>query len=234
MSYKEGIINAITELKDRKGSSMIAIKKYMQEHLPKDKKWLNATFLTALKHGVAAGDLIKVKNSFKLSPEFKKAAVKKATAAAKPKAAPKKKATAKKSAPKKKAATAKKTATKAVTKKTAPKKSAPKKAAPKKATVTKKAATAKATTKKTKTAPKKAAATKAKAAPKKKSATKKVSPKKVSIHNGYVVTAFDSPLSLLTSFLSLFPYEVEWQEGQGSCSYRREINTRFVLARLYF
>ena len=35
MSYKEGIVEAISELKDRTGSSMIAIKKFMQEKLPK-------------------------------------------------------------------------------------------------------------------------------------------------------------------------------------------------------
>jgi histone H1/5 len=33
MSYKAGIIEAITELKDRTGSSMIAIKKVMQDRL---------------------------------------------------------------------------------------------------------------------------------------------------------------------------------------------------------
>ena len=72
MSYKEGIAKAIGELKDRTGSSSIAIKKHMQANLPKDKKWMNTTFLTALKNGVAAGDFVQVKNSYKLSPEFKK------------------------------------------------------------------------------------------------------------------------------------------------------------------
>ena len=48
-----GIIKAINELKDRKGLSMIAIKNFMQANLPKDKKWLNATFLSGLKAGVA-------------------------------------------------------------------------------------------------------------------------------------------------------------------------------------
>jgi histone H1/5 len=197
MSYKEGVYSAVAELKDRTGSSMIAIKKLMQANQPKDKKWLNKTFLTALKSGVAAGDLVQVKNSYKLSADFKKAATKKATAAAKPKAAPKKKTTAKKSAPKKKS-TAKKTTTKAVTKKTAPKKAATaKKAAPKKA-APKKAATAKASTKKTKATPKAAAAPKAKAAPKKKAATKKVS-----IYNGYAVVAFDYPLSV-SHLISLY------------------------------
>jgi histone H1/5 len=214
MSYKEGIVSAVAELKDRTGSSMIAIKKVMQANLPKDKKWLNATFLTALKNGVAAGELIKVKNSYKLSAEFKKAATKKATAAAKPKAAPKKKTTAKKSAPKKKAATAKKTTTKAVTKKAAPKKAATaKKAAPKKA-APKKAATAKATTKKTKTAPKAAAPTKAKAAPK-----KKATAKKVSSHNGNVVAVFDAPLFRFSPRVFISSHQV---------------NTWSVLARLCF
>eukprot|EP00566_Odontella_aurita_P037646 CAMPEP_0113587602 /NCGR_PEP_ID=MMETSP0015_2-20120614/35004_1 /TAXON_ID=2838 /ORGANISM="Odontella" /LENGTH=34 /DNA_ID=CAMNT_0000493289 /DNA_START=271 /DNA_END=371 /DNA_ORIENTATION=+ /assembly_acc=CAM_ASM_000160 len=34
MSYKAGVIKAIDELKDRTGSSMIAIKKHMQANLP--------------------------------------------------------------------------------------------------------------------------------------------------------------------------------------------------------
>eukprot|EP00957_Ditylum_brightwellii_P057935 4392480-Ditylum_brightwellii.AAC.1 len=72
MSYKAGIIKAIDELKDRSGSSLISIKKHMQAGMPSDKKWLNATFLSALKSGVTAGDFIKVKNSYKFSPEFKK------------------------------------------------------------------------------------------------------------------------------------------------------------------
>ena len=66
MSYKAGIIAAITELKDRSGSSSIAIKKHMQANMSSDKKWLNATFLKALKTMVAAGDLNQTKNSYKL------------------------------------------------------------------------------------------------------------------------------------------------------------------------
>ena len=67
----------------------------MVENGFKDKKWLNATFLTALKNGVAAGDFVKNKNSYKLSADFKKKAAKKA-APAKKKASAKKKAPAKK------------------------------------------------------------------------------------------------------------------------------------------
>merc|ERR1712032_1290303 len=121
MSYKAGIIAAITELKDRTGSSSIAIKKHMQANLPKDKKWLNGMFLNALKKAVADGDLTKVKGSYKLSAAYKA----KAAAAAKPKkpkAPKKKKATKKKTAPKKRAAPKKKKATKK--KKTTKKKAA--------------------------------------------------------------------------------------------------------------
>ena len=98
MLYKAGIINAIDKLKDRTGSSMIAIKKFMQADLPKEKKWLNATFLSALKVSVASGDLIQIKNSYKLSPEFKKShiASEKKASAPKKKAIPKKKAVPKK------------------------------------------------------------------------------------------------------------------------------------------
>jgi histone H1/5 len=101
MSYREGIVAAIVTLKDRQGSSAIAIKKHMQETMPKDKKWLNATFLTALKHGVAAGDFVQVKQSYKLSADFKKNAVKAAKAKAE---GPKKKKIVKKVAAKKKSA----------------------------------------------------------------------------------------------------------------------------------
>ena len=101
MSYKEGIVKAITELGDRTGSSMIAIKKHMQANIG-DKKWLNAVYLKALKTGVENGMLVQNKNSYKLSAEFKKSTSKKA-APKKAKAAPKKKTTApKKAAPKKK------------------------------------------------------------------------------------------------------------------------------------
>jgi hypothetical protein len=72
MSYKAGIIKAITELKDRKGSSSIAIKKHMQAEMG-DKKWQDATFSAALKNGVASGDFVQVKSSYKLSKDFKQA-----------------------------------------------------------------------------------------------------------------------------------------------------------------
>ena len=124
----------IDELKDRTGSSMIAIKKFMQADLPKYKKWLNATFLPGLKAGVASGDFIQIKNSYKLSPEFKKSRI----ASDKKAAAPKRKAIPKKkTVPKKKKTAAKKPTPE---KKTAAKKTTLKKnpAAKKKKTATKK------------------------------------------------------------------------------------------------
>ena len=108
MSYKAGIVKAITELKDRTGSSSIAIKKHMQAAMPTDKKWQNGMFLAALKKAVADGVLAKNKSSYKLTADYKK----KATAADKPKkekVAPKKKTEPKKTtAPKKKSAPKKK------------------------------------------------------------------------------------------------------------------------------
>jgi histone H1/5 len=116
MTYKEGIIKAITDLKDRTGSSLIAIKKHIQATFPAEKKWANGTFLLTLNKMVAAGQLTKDKASYKLAADFKKSLVKKSApkkAATKPageakkKAAPKKAAkpaaAAKKAVPKKKA-----------------------------------------------------------------------------------------------------------------------------------
>jgi histone H1/5 len=103
VSYKEGIIKALDDLKDRTGSSLPAIKKHMQASHPQDKKWANGMFLSVLKSMVASGDIVQTKGSFKLSANFKK----KRTDALKPKKpkkkaeAPKKKATPKKIAPKK-------------------------------------------------------------------------------------------------------------------------------------
>lgn len=103
-SYKAGIVEAITELKDRTGSSSTAIKKFMQEKMG-DKKWQNATFLSALKSGTEAGDFIKTKNSYKLSADFKK----KTVAAAKKKSAPPKEKKEKAEKPKKATSAKKKT-----------------------------------------------------------------------------------------------------------------------------
>ena len=71
MSYKAGIFAAITELKDRTGSSSIAIKKHMQANLPSDKKWTNGMYLKALKKAVADGELVQTKGSYKLSAAYK-------------------------------------------------------------------------------------------------------------------------------------------------------------------
>lgn len=173
VSYKEGIIKALDELKDRTGSSLPAIKKHMQASLPQDKKWANGTFLSLLKSLVSSGDLVQLKGSYKLSADFKK----KRADALKPKV-PKKKVATKATiatAPKKKAATAKKSTGGMA----APKKKG--EAAPKTKAAPKKKAAA-AAPKKTKAAPKKKenAAAEKKGAPKKKAlvASKKAAPKK--------------------------------------------------------
>lgn len=163
-TYKEGIINAIEVLKDRTGSSMVAIKKYMQANLPTDKKWLNTLFLQTLKSGVASGDFMQTKGSYKLSAEFKK----KRADASKPKN-PKKKATEKKDAEKK-----------VTTKKTPPKKSlAPKKRSTTKKTTTKKTVVKKTSTTKKNAPVKKSTAAKKKTTPKKAVAKKTASKSKV-------------------------------------------------------
>ncbi|KAL7540666.1 hypothetical protein ACHAXR_010287, partial [Thalassiosira sp. AJA248-18] len=90
---KAGIIAAITELKDRTGSSSIAIKKHVQANLPANVKFLNGDFLNALKQAVANGDLVQSKHCYKLST-----AKKKATKASKPKYSSRKKAAPKENA----------------------------------------------------------------------------------------------------------------------------------------
>jgi hypothetical protein len=47
----------------------------MMDKLPADKKWQNAIFIAALKAGVAAGELLQTKNSYKILGSFKKKVV---------------------------------------------------------------------------------------------------------------------------------------------------------------
>lgn len=151
--YAEMIATAITTLKERNGSSGVAIKKYIKANFAvKD----NAdVFIRAgLKKGVEKGTLTQVKGtgasgSFKVTKVEKPKKVKKTPKkpAAKKPAAKKvaKKPAAKKATPKKKVAAKKPAAKKATPKKKpAAKKATPKKkAAPKKKTPAKKAAKAK-------------------------------------------------------------------------------------------
>merc|ERR1711956_196746 len=123
--YSELIKAALLGLKERNGSSLAAIKKYMATNFPAAKNDL--ALKNALKFGVSKGMFIKVKASFKLSPEAKKKSAVKKTI---------EKKTVKKStkpgAAKKKPATKKKPAAKKSPKKKAAKKSPKKKAAAKK------------------------------------------------------------------------------------------------------
>eukprot|EP00588_Corethron_pennatum_P017795 CAMPEP_0194304366 /NCGR_PEP_ID=MMETSP0171-20130528/2141_1 /TAXON_ID=218684 /ORGANISM="Corethron pennatum, Strain L29A3" /LENGTH=103 /DNA_ID=CAMNT_0039055627 /DNA_START=22 /DNA_END=329 /DNA_ORIENTATION=+ len=72
MSYRAGIYKAIYDLKDyRLGSSPSAIQKNIMTANP-NLSWNDAVFKAALNKGVADGDLVKNKNYYKLSPEYKK------------------------------------------------------------------------------------------------------------------------------------------------------------------
>ena len=151
--YAEMIVTAITTLKERNGSSGIAIKKYIKANY-KVKDNADVFIRGGLKKGVEKGTLTQVKGngasgSFKVTKVEKPKKVKKTPkkpAAKKPvaKKATKKPA-AKKATPKKKVAAKKPAAKKATPKKkAAAKKATPKKkAAAKKKTPAKKAAKAK-------------------------------------------------------------------------------------------
>ena len=123
--YEEMVKAAIVALKDRNGSSVPAIAKYIGSSfkLPGNYKKILST---QLKNLVASGKLVKVKASYKLGEALKKVPKK-----------PKKAKKPKKKAPKKKKPKAKKAkkpkAKKAPKKKAAKKKAAPKKKAAKKA-----------------------------------------------------------------------------------------------------
>ncbi|KAJ3177120.1 hypothetical protein HDU87_004612 [Geranomyces variabilis] len=144
-AYKEMVTVAITELKDRTGSSRQQIKKYIESNY----KGLNDTagklINTAIKNGVASGDFVQPKGPsgpVKIhkgghaapaeKPTTKKTVAKKATTTKKPASAAKKtttkakvttarKTAAKKAAPAKKTSTAAKSPKKAVKKRTTPK-----------------------------------------------------------------------------------------------------------------
>jgi histone H1/5 len=66
MSYKAGISAAIADMKERNGSSLSSIKKWMQAKLPADKKWMNTLFLTSLKSGVTAGEFVQIKVRYRI------------------------------------------------------------------------------------------------------------------------------------------------------------------------
>jgi len=140
---------AIQELKDRKGSSLAAIKKHIAANNKVDVAKLAPFIKKFLKKAVADGKLLQVKGSgasgsFKLAKPVKVEKPKKVKAAA-----PKKKATPKKAAAAKKPKAAKKTPKKAAKptkekKDKKPKTAKPKKPAAKKATKSPKKAAPKA------------------------------------------------------------------------------------------
>ena len=123
--YGEICKAAIMALKDRTGSSMLAITKYIAANYPAAKN--TVAIKAALKAGVKKGTFLKVKASFKVSAEAKKPPPKKKVVTKKKPAAKKKTATKKKPAAKKTAAK------KTIKKKPAAKKVVKKKPAAKKA-----------------------------------------------------------------------------------------------------
>merc|ERR1719362_893857 len=117
---------AITALKDKKGSSRQAIKKYIAANYKVDIVKLGPFLNKALKAGVAKKTLVAVKGSYKLAKveKPKKKVVKKKAAKKSPKKKVKKTAAKKAKTPKKapKAKTAKKAANPAAKKAKSPKK----------------------------------------------------------------------------------------------------------------
>ena len=178
----EMIVAAISNMKDKKGSSVQSIKKYIAANYNVDIEKLAPHIKKAFVSGVASGKLVQTKGkgaagSFKLNAAAVDAKAKKAKEAAKKKAqkekeAAKKKAQKEKAAAKKKAQKEKKaTKTKSTTKKAAKKDSKKKKTTPKKSDKKpKKKAVKKTPTKKTK--PTKKAGDKKKKAAKKTKASK--------------------------------------------------------------
>ena len=165
---------AIAALKDRSGSSLPAIKKYIAANYKCDVAKLNSHIKNAIRKGVANGTLKQVKGkgasgSFRLGAKRVDAAAAKARRA---KAAQRKKAAAAKKAARRAAARAKKAAAKAKRAAKAKAKRAAKKAA-KKAKKPKRKSTKKTAKPKKRAAPKKK-----KKAAKKSKAKRKSSPKK--------------------------------------------------------
>ncbi|XP_072025606.1 uncharacterized protein [Amphiura filiformis] len=165
---------AIAGLKERGGSSLPAIKKYIAANYKCDVAKLNTYIKAAIRNGVAKGTLVQVKGkgasgSFRLgkrSPDAAQAKAKRAKAAQRKKAAVQKRK-AKRAATRAKKTAAKKAKRAAKAAKRAKKKKAkkPKKKATKKSAKPKKRAALKK-----KAAPKKARKPKRKSAPKKKAA----------------------------------------------------------------
>ncbi|ELR03833.1 hypothetical protein VC83_04712 [Pseudogymnoascus destructans] len=135
-SYQDMIKDAIINLKERNGSSRVALKKYVKanNNINATDKMFDSLFNKALKSGVEKGEFNQPKGSSGGTKLAKKEPKPAAKPAAKKATAPAKKA-APKTAAKPKAAATKKTVAKpkaAAPKKAAPKKPAAKKAAPKK------------------------------------------------------------------------------------------------------
>ena len=67
-TYSAMIITAISELKDRKGSSRPAIKNFVVTNYKIDEKVATSHLRVAIRKGLEKGELIQVKGCFKLPP----------------------------------------------------------------------------------------------------------------------------------------------------------------------
>lgn len=73
--YSEMVLTAVEELRDRSGSSAVAISKWIKERYPVHETKYKSSASAALKACVKAGKLVKVKASFKLSAKEAKARI---------------------------------------------------------------------------------------------------------------------------------------------------------------
>lgn len=71
-SYKAGIVSAIIELKEHRGSSSKSIRERMlaRQNAPAGKNWRDASFAKALKEAVDDGDLVLAGDAYKLSDGY--------------------------------------------------------------------------------------------------------------------------------------------------------------------
>ncbi|KAL7527394.1 hypothetical protein ACHAXR_001936, partial [Thalassiosira sp. AJA248-18] len=88
-TYKAGIVSAIAELKEHRGSSPLSIRNHMEANMPAGKSWNCSSFTRALKQMVADGDLDQDGDAYKWSPDFRRRVKTEAAASYETKPAPK-------------------------------------------------------------------------------------------------------------------------------------------------
>ena len=80
MSYcKEAILRGIAELNERSGSTLQAIKKFVQSNLPKGKEHKNGVFLLTIKRAISAGALLRSRGRTRSLQKLRKQHLKNST-----------------------------------------------------------------------------------------------------------------------------------------------------------